>query len=408
MSLTLNLDGVRFPLELPSVTIPKASSGETKVVRLSPGGVNKNVKKHLRSNRLYYSQVVFRSLDSAQVALLLAGYRVKVGKSLVPIAQVVDPRPVRYVGNYLAFKMSVTDRDDEWADWLKARGIVVGSTSVDVVPLASGGTFAEAVLGRANSAEKLDITRFWNWQDSPIPLQPTEIAAIQSGSRAMDEDITPGQLSSPIVNITNPTTLPDPAGTAAILSAIQNGSMFRDMSGLQATIGLAQAALQAGAAGASSAGQQAGTNMQTHLQAQAERMRILADLAKAAISTFVGAPNAQDGRGKQSNHSQDGAKVNYFDKTSGQGGGTNVADGNTGTGGGTTSYSQNPGILAATWGDSQSPSNLIDRLTGTVTSHAAVPAGSTPELVSDGSRVTIEKVKFWLKAFIPARVPGVT
>ena len=36
--------------------------------------------------------------------------------------------------------------------------------------MPTGGFFAEAVLGRFNSAEKLDLSRFWNWQDSPIPL----------------------------------------------------------------------------------------------------------------------------------------------------------------------------------------------------------------------------------------------
>lgn len=78
--------------------------------------------------------------------------------------------------------------------------------------MATGGTFAETILGRSNCAEKLDITRFWNWQDSLIPLQPSDIAAIQTGSRATSEDVKPGQLSNPIVNITSPTSLPDPTG----------------------------------------------------------------------------------------------------------------------------------------------------------------------------------------------------
>ena len=52
-----------------------------------------------------------------------------------------------------------------------------------------------AVLGRSNSAEKLEYTRFWNWQDSPIPLQPPEIAPVATGSRATPEDLRPGQLA---------------------------------------------------------------------------------------------------------------------------------------------------------------------------------------------------------------------
>src|SRR6185436_9409815 len=98
-----------------------------------------------------------------------------------------------------------------------------------------GGVFAEAVLGRSNSAEKLDITRFWNWQDSPIPLQPTEIAPISTGSRGAAEDLRAGQLGTPILNVLSPGTLPEPAGLTAALNTLATASLFRDMSGLAGT-----------------------------------------------------------------------------------------------------------------------------------------------------------------------------
>ena len=285
---------------------------------------------------MHYSQAVFRSLDATQIALLLSGYGVTINGETVPVAQVVEPLPIRYVGNYLAFKMNTDVASDEtWAKWLDERGIKIGASREDIVPLGSGGTFAEAVLGRSNAAEKLDITRFWNWQDSPIPLQPSDIAAIQTGSRAMAEDTSPGQLSNPIINITSPTSLPDPTGTAAILSAIQNGNMFRDMSGLQATVGLAQAALQATAAGASTAGEQAGTNMNNLLKANTERQRIAAEmitsLAQTAASAYTGGAVKPGGgvKGGGGSHSEDGAKINYFDKNAApaSGGGTSSGAG---------------------------------------------------------------------------------
>ncbi len=396
--LTLNRNGVRFPLELPPVTIAKGASYETTVVQIKAGGVNTNLKKHFSDNQMHYSQAIFRSLDSSQIAWLLSGYGVEANGRLVPVSQVVEPRPIRYVGNYLAFKMNTDLSSDEaWASWMREHGIQLGSAVEDIVPLPSGGTFAEAILGRSNCAEKLDITRFWNWQDSPIPLQPTQIADIQTGSRAISEDIQPGQLSNPIINITSPAGLPDPSGTAAILAAIQNGGMFRDMSGLQGTIGLAQAALQATAAGAATAGEQAGSNMNNLLKANTERQRIAAEmitsLAKTAASMYTGSP-AGGGGISGGNHSQDGAKINYFDKNHGQspsGGGTNggaiVPDGGSGNagnagsaaggggsngsgnpggfGGGSSGgegYSRNPAALAATWGDSQSRSSLMDQI----------------------------------------------
>ncbi|MDH4118250.1 MAG: hypothetical protein OEW30_12755, partial [Acidimicrobiia bacterium] len=37
------------------------------------------------------------------------------------------------------------------------------------VTLPTRGTLGEAVLGSCNSCEKIDLTRFWNWKDSPVP-----------------------------------------------------------------------------------------------------------------------------------------------------------------------------------------------------------------------------------------------
>ena len=409
---TVNRNGVRFPIELPAVTVAKARTAETPLVTVEPGGVNANLKRHLAENRLHYSQAALRSLDAAQIALLLAGLGVDVDGTVVPVAQVIDPLPIRYVGNYLAFTMSSNaEKDGVWKKWLDDHDVVVGDAKFDVVPLGTGGTFAEAVLGRSNSAEKLDITRFWDWQDSPIPLQPTEIAAIQTGSRAMSEDVKPGQLSTPIINITSPQSMPDPVGTAAILQAVQNGSMFRDMSGLQATIGLAQASLQATAAGASTAGQQAGDNMNNLLKANTERQRIAAEmitsLAKTAASAYTGGAVSAGGGISPGGASQQGAKINYFDKnstpagsggaaTTGSGstsggvssGGSSGGSGSSGGGGAAAStplYSQNPAALQSVWGDTQSPSGMIDKIVD------KVGLGSTDPSTPAGGALTTRK-----------------
>jgi hypothetical protein len=402
LTLTLNRNGVRFPIELPAVTIPQGRRTDTPLVTVRSGAVDVNIAKHLADNRLYYSQAVLRSLDAAQLALLLSELSITVDTTgpdgpttkTVPVAQVIDPIPIRYVGNYLAFRMSVeSDFDMRWKEWLGDHGAEVGKLyKQDIVPLGTGGVFAEAVLGRSNAAEKLDITRFWDWQDSPIPLQPTEIAAIQTGSRATPEDVTPGQLSNPIINITSPTSLPDPVGTAAALQAIQNGNMFRDMSGLQATIGLVQASIAQTMAGASAAGQQAGENMNNLLKATTERQRTAAemvtDLARTAASVYTGGAIPADGGmsggahgGGAGGSSQQGAKINYFDKTAAAPAGGAAAGGATqggalapgAAGGGSSSggqpsgpspaaYSQNPAALQSVWGDTKSPSDMVDGL----------------------------------------------
>jgi hypothetical protein len=400
--LTLNRNGVRFPVELPTVTIPQGRRTDTPLVTVRANAIDVNLVRHFADNRLWYSQAVLRSLDGAQLALLLSGLSIdietegagrKPRTERVPIAQIIDPIPIRYVGNYLAFRMSV-DRayDLRWKAWLDDHDVVVGKlVNQDIVPLGTGGVFAEAVLGRSNSAEKLDITRFWDWQDSPIPLQPTEIAAIGTGSRATAEDTSPGQLSAPIINVTSPTTLPDPAGTAAILQAIQNGNMFRDMSGLAATIGLVQAGVAQTMAGATAAGQQAGENMNNLLRATTERQRIgaemVTDLARTAASVYTGGAipaggGMSKGGGGGGGSSQQGAKINYFDKMANPGSAAGSPAGGAGAGGTTpqgggppavggagaggagggqqTTYSQNPAALEAVWGDTRSASDTAE------------------------------------------------
>ncbi|MGO7983347.1 hypothetical protein ACC691_36450, partial [Rhizobium johnstonii] len=94
LTLTFNRNGVRFPVEMPTVTIPKGRAGATALVTITPGGVDANLTAHLAENRLHDSQAVLRSLDAAQIALLLSGLSIDVGNENVPVAQVIDPIPV--------------------------------------------------------------------------------------------------------------------------------------------------------------------------------------------------------------------------------------------------------------------------------------------------------------------------
>ena len=100
----------------------------------------------------------------------------------------------------------------------------------DELFLPTSGVFAEAVLGRSNSAEKLDITRFYNWQDSPIPnAAPTVAQSDPNLDRSQQQNVAPTVPQSTI-NLVGAPSFPDPTGLTAILQAIQNGNMFRDMS----------------------------------------------------------------------------------------------------------------------------------------------------------------------------------
>ncbi|WP_437550829.1 hypothetical protein WME97_07945 [Sorangium sp. So ce367] len=288
-----------------TVRIP-AGVHEVAVFDIARTASRADVQKHLQDNAVYYSQQIWRSLDTAAITVLLAPYTYE-GK---PILQLVDSTPVAATGNFLVFRMHADKATDgQWKQWLEDHGIDTLKVTEDIVPLPSGGVFAEAVLGRFNCAEKLDITRFWNWQDSPIPVQAPEIAPVQIASRAQPDTDKPGQLSQPLVNIVNPTPLPNPQGLGAALSAVANGNMFRDMSGLASLMTLAQAAVAASSQGASDAAEQAGTNMDSafrfveamapalaQAQAQADRKNSPTSSNVSNLGAALNAASEMDGR----------------------------------------------------------------------------------------------------------------
>ncbi|WP_128374570.1 hypothetical protein [Streptomyces cavernae] len=207
-TLTLTLPVAAGEATVPVYTVVQTVTGE-------------ELTRHLQENSLYYSQAVWSSLDTATLGLMLSPYTWQ-GRALL---EVIDPVPVAVAGNYLVFRTYA--EDDSWATFLDDKKLRLGTARETVVALPSGGVFAEAVLGRSNAAEKLDITRFWNWQDSPIPVVAPDIAALQAGSRAQEENLVPGQTAAPVINIVDPEKFPDPQGITAVLAAL-NARLRRD------------------------------------------------------------------------------------------------------------------------------------------------------------------------------------
>jgi hypothetical protein len=353
LSIQLSYRGSVFPISVP-ISAPAGAANV--VARFGDTAVGPELAEHLAGNKLHYNQAIWRSLDTSTIALLLSPFQFEG----LPVADLIDPRPIQVAGNYLVFRMpgftshanmraeneqgvgAEAESRQNWLGWLTKRGLSFDKAqgSEQLVPVPTGGVFAEAVLGRSNSAEKLDPTRFWNWQDSPIPLQPPEIAAIGLGSRAQPMDVTPGQLGQPVVNIVNPTNLPDPAGLGPTLAALQNGGMFRDMSGLAAAIGLAGSLSNNTTAATADAGRLAAANLAVAAQKDIESQRIAAQLLMASL----GAPNASAGTPK--NITEMGAMLNQAEQRdrsgagsgatapSGAGGATGGGAGSSGSGGG--------------------------------------------------------------------------
>lgn len=193
--ISLTLDGV--PETVRGIVSLTGSRNQTVVKRRTSyvlGETNSegsNVRKALQLNRAHYSQVIWRALDRDTLAMLLSNYDI----GGVQASEIVDPDIVVTRGNLIGFRLSVGTSDAPvivdgygslygwWSEWL-SRHVEHAKPIEDIVPLPTGGIHGEAVLGRSNCAEKIDLTRFWDWQDSPIPLVPDSIGLKTPGNGA--------------------------------------------------------------------------------------------------------------------------------------------------------------------------------------------------------------------------------
>lgn len=319
-TMTLHVRSGAETLELPIALDLAAGTAMQKVayVAADPANRKEELLAHLQANRTHYSQAVLRNLDSATLVMLMSRFSWK-GR---PLTDQVEPKPLAVAGNYLVLRAPVAMDEDagvddsgmKWSELLLLRELKLDQQDDRLVPIPTGGVFAEAVLGRSNSAEKLDITRFWNWQDSPIPLQPPEIAPVATGSRGTTEDLRPGQLGAPVLNVLTPTALPEPAGLSAALNTLASASLFRDMSGLAGTQALAQASTTGTLDAATEAGRQASANYKTATDQAVAMGQAAADMWKVAQQTKQGGGGGGGGAGgggAGSNISADGARINH-------------------------------------------------------------------------------------------------
>jgi hypothetical protein len=293
------------------LSLDEFSAGDNTLVLavFTSGGTSQWVTDHLEAYTKHYSRAVWRSLDEADIATLLSRYTLE-GQRLIDH---IDSKPVALSGHYLVFAYHYMT--DEWQKWLRAHGYDSSAVPlIEMLPMPTGGVFAEAVQGRANSAERLDLTRFWNWQDSPIPLTAPEIAAIQSGSRVTEVDMRPGSLEAPMISVASPPAIPDPQGMSAILNALTTSNMFRDMSGLSEARQLASDALQQAQAGATAAGEQASRNLANGIQMTSQAIQkmlsMFGDLANTIAASGFAALGGKGSNVSTKNASTAGAILN--------------------------------------------------------------------------------------------------
>ncbi|MEU1226253.1 hypothetical protein [Streptomyces sp. NPDC005828] len=259
------------------------------------GNVPQAVLDHLNDNRRHYSQAVWANADELTLSRILANYSYTPAGSNagpVPLGMLLDPKPIAATGNYLGFRWNFAS-EQEREEWTKARqpgDSTFGTPVAGTIAIATNGVFAEAVLGRSNSAEKIDLTRFWNWKDSPIQITPADIAPVSTGTRGQNLDTTAAGMGTSQAHFTPLVAMPDPVGLQTT-QAIATANLFRDMSGLD---NMSQV-LAKGVEAAAGNDKEAGMRAQEALKTATEHMQKMAQIAVDAVGKVL--PLATGGAG---------------------------------------------------------------------------------------------------------------
>ncbi len=201
--------------------------------------------QHVARQTLHYSRAVWSSMSDDERAILLEAYTIGVpsggvqdASQMVPLLNCVENRVLGYFGNSMVLpfiipealaEQTATDGETlhpaQIQEALLAYQVEAFTPPKSTIALPTRGVLGEAVLGHCSAAEKIDITRFWNWQDSPADSAPgiapstlpTTTPSIAAGITA------PNTLSNLPSLINNVLTAPTP--DTALLDAISKAAL---------------------------------------------------------------------------------------------------------------------------------------------------------------------------------------
>ncbi len=244
---TLNFSGTLFNTRidndlfvgLDSVFIPTPlNSEELRNPRGEDIDAANNLIHHLNENLEHYHKCLWFHMSDERRFMLLDGIVAPGKANGRSVASVVENRIIGVAGNSLimpvapGFQLDPTINSKDPVD---LKGMYYEEDSEPMrISLPTKGVYAESVIGKCNACEEKDESRFWRWEESPIPDSPnTQINPIDMSTRRTDPgDLRPKDFPAPVVNIQNAPNIPDPAGLQAMLQLIGKGDSFRDITGL--------------------------------------------------------------------------------------------------------------------------------------------------------------------------------
>ncbi|MDQ6637218.1 MAG: hypothetical protein M3Y62_05450 [Candidatus Dormibacteraeota bacterium] len=357
-------------LELPPGALPIPARELAPVLRFSAILQIEKTLQHIVHNTVAYSKVVWSSLTPEERAIMLEGFTIGVpnggivdGTQQIPLLNCVTNQVLGYFGNAMIMPFMIP------LEVAESQGITSGQIQdaltnfhrvgfdppTSRVGLPTRGVLGEAVLGHCPSAEKIDLTRFWNWADSPADTAPT-IADVQ----------VPTTQPSQAAGLTAPNTL---TGMAPLITNFNNSPA------IPVETGLMQGLISAGAGqkdftGLTNAAELAGlvkTSQTTAESARADALKRATELQSQAMTEIGNYFGAKGGEAYAANY-----------RPAGGGDGSKGSDGT--TAGGTT-----PG--GTTTGETGGPTSG-GTTTGGTTTGGTTTGGTTTGGTTTGGTTT--------------------
>lgn len=231
----LEADSLPTFREFPPSTLPIAASQRQPTLGYRELLLIERCLQHVVRNTMAYSKAVWLSLTPEERVVLLEGFTIGLPEGgldpdafddpsqHVPLLNCVANEVLGFYGNCMILPFSIPaalaaqlGQDEAGAE---GEPLTTGavqealtrfhkeafSSPTSHFTLPTRGVLGEAVLGHCPSAEKIDLTRFWNWQDSPAD-EATAIANV--GLR----DNSLAQLTAPSTLTGQPTIINNVAG----------------------------------------------------------------------------------------------------------------------------------------------------------------------------------------------------
>lgn len=193
---------------------------------------------HLDEHIEHYHRAIWLTMDPNRRYMLLDGF-VAPDAGGRSVASVVENRIVGVVGNSLVMPVAPGLKLDSTYEFARSmsedlRQLYAADPAPPMrISMPTSGVFAEAVLGKCNSCEAIDDTRFRRWEEAPIPDRPPSIDPLSTGSRRRTAPtLAADQFPATLVRLQDVPAATDPTGLAAAMAALGTNNIFKDLTGL--------------------------------------------------------------------------------------------------------------------------------------------------------------------------------